>query len=62
MRNSIKRFLCRVIFCIFSLLFKHLSDDFFLPKRIDDEDDEMAVIEQDVQRLVIVTQVLVLLI
>jgi len=29
-----------------------------LPKRIDDEDDEMAVIEQDVQRLVIVTQVL----
>lgn len=26
--------------------------------RIDDEDDEMAVIEQDVQRLVIVTQVL----
>lgn len=29
-----------------------------LYKRIDDEDDETAVIEQDIQRLVIVTQVL----
>lgn len=28
-----------------------------LPKRIDDEDDEMVVNDQDVQRLVIVTQV-----
>ena len=33
-----------------------------LPKRNDDEDDEMAVIEQDVQRLVIVTQVLLFII
>jgi hypothetical protein len=32
-----------------------------LSKRIDDEDDEMAVIEQDVQRLVIVTQVWLLI-
>lgn len=63
MQSIVLRDFCAMSFLhILSFLFKHSCGRVFLPKRIEDEDDEMAVIEQDVQRLVIVTQVSILLI